>query len=244
MNIENSIKDVITAKLEEGIIEKLVAENLEKGINKSLENLLGIYGDITKVIEKKIKEVMIDQLSSYDYSKYIVKLDVVLTEILKNTALDNKKILENFKELMTDKEIPKTVKVSDIFEEYIKFVAKDINTSDLEVCTDDEPTYEDVNVTVEVENEEARSWSTFKYAKIIFECEKDDKLNCEIRISKFDKYPWSLHDNIDFSLNSLRYLDSFKLYLLKLYQSGARVEIDTAYKEEYVTPEAEPEASY
>jgi len=30
MSIENAIKDVITQKLEEGIIERLVAENLEK----------------------------------------------------------------------------------------------------------------------------------------------------------------------------------------------------------------------
>ncbi|WP_169727716.1 hypothetical protein [Acetobacterium malicum] len=39
MSIENAIKDVISESLESGMIERLVAENLEKGINKSLENL-------------------------------------------------------------------------------------------------------------------------------------------------------------------------------------------------------------
>jgi hypothetical protein len=89
VNIENEVRSVIEQKLSEGIIEQLVAENLKNGINKSLENLLGSYGDVTKVIEKNLKEVMVEQLSKYDYSKYIVKLDYVLTEILKNTVLDN-----------------------------------------------------------------------------------------------------------------------------------------------------------
>jgi hypothetical protein len=239
MSIEKNINDVITAKLEEGIIERLVAENLEKGINKSLENLLGNYGDVTKVIEDKIKEVMMKQLSSYDYSKYIVKLDCVLTEILKKTSLDNKKILENFKELMVEYDFPKAVKVSDIFEEYKKYVAKNVDTSELEVNTDDAPSYEYVLATMEVEREDKRSWESFEHAKVIFECEKDEKLNYELHISKFMKYPWSLSVTIDTSINSLRYLDEFKLYLLKLNQSTAKIEIDSEYSEDEVQPEAE-----
>lgn len=241
MNIENQIKDVITSKLEEGIIEKLVAENLEKGINKSLENLLGSYGDITKVIEGKIKEVMLKQLSSYDYSQYIVKLDCVLTEILQKTTLDHKKIISNFKELMVEKDFPKVIKVSDIFEEFMKYVANNVSTDDLEVDYDDSPSYENVLVTMEIEHEEKRNWGSFKHAKIILECEKDEKLNCEIRLSKFEEYPWDFDDKINFSIDSLRYLDEFKLYLLKLYQSGVKVEIDKEYSEDEVTPEQEPE---
>lgn len=242
MNMENQIKDVITGKLEEGIIEKLVAENLEKGINNSLENLLGNYGAVTKVIEEKIKEVMIEQLSSYDYSKYIVKLDCVLTEILQRTALDNKKILENFKELMVEHEFPKVIKVSDIFEEFKKYVADNVDTSDLEIDEEDyPPVFEGVSVTIEIEHEEERDWSSFKHAKIVLECEKDENLNCEIHLSKFKEYPWEFTDRIDSSIRSLRYLDEFKLYLLKLYQSGSKVEIDHECLEYEVTPTAEPE---
>jgi len=246
MDIENAIKDVITAKLADGIIERLVAENLEKGINKSLENLLGSYGDVTKVIEEKIKGVMIGQLSSYDYSKYIVKLDCVLTEILKRTSLDNKNILTNFKELMVDSEFPKVVKLSDIFEEFKKFVAKNVDTSKLEVEYDDGPSYEYVSITMEVEREEKRQWSTssFEYAKVIFECEKDEDLNFEIRLSKFMDYGWELSTEIDTSIKSLRYLDDMKIYLIKLNQSRAKIEIDEEDMSDEVRPEKEPEASF
>lgn len=244
MSIENKVKDVITAKLEEGIIEKLVAENLEKGISKALESLLGNYGDVTKVIQDKIKEVMVKYLSSYDYSNYIVKLDHVLTEVLNNTALDHKKMLENFKELMVNPEFPKVVKVSDIFEEFKKYVAKNVDTSNLEVNTDDGPSYEYVAVTMEVEQEDKRTWSDFEAAKIVFECEKDEKMNCEIRLSKFSRFPWHLRTEIDSSISSLRYLDEFKIYLLKLHQSGVDIEIDSEFLEDEVEPEAEPEATF
>lgn len=246
MSIENSVKDVITEKLEEGIIERLVAENLEKGINKSLENLLGNYGDVTKIIEGKIKDVMVKQLEAYDYSKYVVKLDCVLTEILKKTSLDNKKILENFKELMVDSEFPKVVKVSDIFEQFKKHVAKNVETNDLEVEYDDGVSYENVSVTMEVEREEKRSWSSssFEYAKVVFECEKDENLNFEIRLSKFMDYGWKLSTEIDTSIKSLRYLDGLKIYLLKLNQSSAKIEIDEDDLEDEVQPEKEPEASF
>ena len=244
MSIEKSINDVITEKLEEGMIQRLVAENLENGVNKALENLFGGYGDITKVIEGKIKSVMLEQLGSYDYSKYIVKLDSVLTEILQKTTLDHKKILGNFKELMTEQDIPKVVKVSDIFNQFKKHVARNVDTSELEINTDDTPTYVDVTVTMEVEQEESRNWSSFRYAKIIFECEEDEKLNCEIRISKFDKFAWHLSDKIDSSIESLRHLGSFKIYLLKIYQVKADIEIDSEYMSDDVEVEAVPEASF
>lgn len=246
MSIENAVKDVITAKLAEGMIERLVAENLEKGVNESLKKLLGSYGDITEVVTKKIKDVMVKQLESFDYSEYVVKLDCVLAEILKRTSLDNKKILDNFKELMVDSEFPKVVKLSDIFNQFKRFVSKNINTSKLEVNYDDGVSYEYASVSMEVEHEEKRAWSSssFEYAKAIFECEKDESLNFEIRLSKFMKYGWSLSAEIDTSIASLRRLDELKIYLLKLKQSGADIEIDSDYLEDDVEVEAKPEASF
>src|SRR5699024_4551037 len=101
MNLENSIKDVISKKLEDGTIENLIAEQLEKGVTHALDNIFRSYGDVTKVIEDKVKSVMVPYLENYDYSEYITKLDSVLTDVLKSSALENKKLLENFKELMT-----------------------------------------------------------------------------------------------------------------------------------------------
>lgn len=245
MNIENGIKGVIETKLQEGIIEQLVADNLEKGINTALSHLMGNYGDVTKIIETKIKEVMVEQLSGYDYSKYIVKLDHVLTEILKNTALDNKNILENFKEFMVDTEIPRNIKVTDIFEKYCKYVAKNVETSNLEVDTDDTPMYEYVDVTFEVIEHDKKSWGNYTDYTLFFECEKDENMNFEIKLHKWreEKHCHILGDSAC-DIQSLRYMNEFKIFLLKLKQNVVHIEIDSNSGEEEVRPEVEPEVSF
>jgi len=244
MSLENAINEAITSKMGDGTVERLVADNLEKGINKALESLFGGYGDVTKIIEKKIKESMVDQIERFDYSAYVAKLDHVLIEILKNTTLDNKKILSNFQNLMVETNFPKVVKLSDIFEEFKKYVAKAVDTSKLEVVFDDGVSYEHVRITLEVEREEERSWSSFEKVKVVFECEKDESLNTSFHLSKFREYPWNVELDIETSISSLRRLDDFKIYLLKLKQSVVDIEIDLENDEDDVYPDAKPEASF
>lgn len=246
MNIETCIKSVIEQKLNEGIVERLVAEQLEKGINKALEDLLGNYGAVTKIIKEKICSVMVDQLSAYDYSKYITKLDMTLTEIIKNTTFDNKKILQNFRDLMEDVQFEKDVNISEIFEKYCEYVSKKVDTSDLEVNTDDRPRYVDVTAKFSVEEEEERKYlsSLHKEATVTFECEEDEGLRLDIRLTKFDKYPWRLDIPLTTDLTSLRRLNDFQIYLIKLYQQGVSILIDNSYGEEDVEVEEEPEASF
>lgn len=240
MNLENSIKDVIAQKLEDGTIERLIAEELEKGIRKSLEDLFSWRGDAHKVIEEKIKSVIVPYLKNYDYSKYILKLDSVLVEILKNTTLDNKKMLENFKELASYETV-KEIEVSEIFDKWMDYVAKKINTSNLEVVYGDGVSYENPEVTLEVEYSEDRSWSSFKDAKIIFECEKDEEMNVEIRLKKFREYNWTITSQSIHDISSLRYLDEFQIFLMNLAQSGTKIIIDTEYEDVEVEVETEPE---
>lgn len=248
MNLENSIKDIISKKLEDGTIEKLIGQQLETGIAKALDGLLGSYGDVTKIIEKEIKSVMVPYLESYDYSQYITKLDSVLVEVLKSAAVDNKKILENFKELMTDDEM-KTIKVSEIYEKWMDYVAKNVDTSELEIDYDDGVSYQNVDVSLNFEEDDNKSWSSFSYATLTFECEKDEKMNFEIKLSKYDeqkKSSWDIsyeskhiHD-----IRSLKHLNEMEIFLMKLSQNYTKIEIDKTYENDEVTPESEPEASF
>lgn len=57
MDLETGIKDIISKKLEDGTVEKLIGEQLEKGIVKALDNILGNYGDVTKVIEERLSQL-------------------------------------------------------------------------------------------------------------------------------------------------------------------------------------------
>jgi hypothetical protein len=245
MNLETSIKDVITKKLEEGFVEKLIAEQLENGVKNALKDLLGSYGDVTKVIEKQVKSVMIPYLESYDYSKYVTKLDSVLVDVLKNSAIENKKLLENFKNLMI-KDDRKEIKVTDLFEEWKIYVRNNVETDGLDIDYDGgHPAYEYVDVNMNVNFDDERSWSSFEYATLVFECEHDEKMNFAIRLSKWDKRDnWDIRYDSKHDISSLRYLNDFEVLLMKLDQNGVKLILDTDYESDEVQPEKEPEATW
>ncbi|EPC8411686.1 hypothetical protein ACR3AM_006164 [Bacillus thuringiensis] len=246
MNLENSIKDVIGKKLAEGMVEKLIEEQLEKGINNALGSLFGSYGDLTKLIEEKVKSVMVPYLENYDYSNYITKLDSVLVDILKSSALENKQLLSNFQELM----IPaaeKEIKVTDLFDKWKEHVEQNVKTDGLAVDYDDEPTYEYVGVRFEVAEDEDRDWSSFKYATLVFECDHDEKMNFAIRLSKWKSRSgegWDMqYDNVP-DLKSLRNLNSFELLLMKMNQDRTQIILDEIDDSDSIIPEERPELSY
>ena len=247
MNLEESIKDVIQSKLSDGTIEKIISDKLEKGINDAMDDLFRSYGDIGKVIKDKAKEVMIPAIENHDFSDHIVKLDTILTEIVNKTALtENQKLLENFKELMLEEDM-KVIKSSELFERYCKYVAANVDTSKLEVYTDDTPTYEAVHCTMEIEYEERRSWSDFEKANIVFECEEDEEMNFIIPISRWQKFDgdnWDIDYKTSPVIESLRYMKDFEIFLAKLKRCFCKLVIDDSSEDDYVTPEAEPEVTF
>lgn len=248
MSLDKEILKIVEDKLSNGFMDKMIEEQLEKGINSALSSAFNSYGDVTKVIEKKIKEVMIPYVEQYDYSEYIVKLDHVLVDMLKQGALPHKKIVENFKSLV-DFEAPKRVTVSDIFEQWKKFAAENVDTSKLEIDYDDEPTYKDLSVHLEVEeNNSNRSWSGKEEFTLIMECEEDDSVNRMVKLYKWKdgflggKLMVDFDDN--FELRSLRLLDTFTIYLMQLSQSNTEIGIDIHHDEDYVEVEERPEAEW
>lgn len=221
-NLENSIKDCISKELEKGIIEKVIAGQLEKCIEKSISDMFSWSGDIKKVIEEKVKSVMIPYLENYDYSEYITKLDYVLVEVLKSSALENKKLINNFTELMT--ESPKEIKMSEILKAWSEYCEKEIDKDKIEMD------YEGVYLTTSFDTEKINnSWSSYDRYLVTFECEEDEELKCECEIecwkeSRNEKYTLRYKGPRD--INSLRYLNEFEVFLMKISQGYDNVILD------------------
>ncbi|HDX9674158.1 TPA: hypothetical protein ROY08_001415 [Bacillus cereus] len=243
MNLETSIKDVITKKLEDGTVEKLIGEQLEQGMNKALSQLLGSYGDVTALIEKQIKSVMVPYLEKYDYSQYITKLDDVLVEVLKHAAAPNHKLVHNFQQLMLP-ETEKELIATDLFTKWTEYVANNVETDGLEIDYIDEPSYQSVEVTMNVERDNERSWSSFEYATLLFECEHDETMNFAVRLSRWKKEEvWSIDYDKSPDISSLRRLSDFEILLMRLDQGGTQLILDSEYENEHVRPEKEPEVT-
>lgn len=229
-------------------VNQIVKEKFMKALGSAIEDAFR-WGDAKKAIESKVKEVMVPYIEKYDFSEYLPKLDSVLTELVNSDmCMANKKILENFKDLMTEPE-QKEIKVTDLFKEWIKWCNKDIDTNDLEIDYDDGVSYSCVDCEMRVEELEKSSWSNIQRAVITFENEHDEKLNIEIPISKWvwdsgKEEPYKLSVSSDVCVSSLRRLNDFQILLLRLERAQTVIIIDKDYDDDYIYPEAEPEASF
>ena len=242
-NLEKNLHDELDQQLDSGIVEKVLREKFEKCVGDVVEETFR-WGNVKRKIEEKIESAMVKYIERNDFSEYVVKLDSVLTEVIKNASVDNKKLLENFEHLMTPPEV-ETIKASELFEKWCEYVEKNVDTDGLEVNYDDGVSYEPVEVSMEVEFEEGRSWSNFEYAVLRFECEHDERLNFEIRLNRWNqKQVWDINYRKDSNISSLRYLDDFSIYLMRLDQAYVKLELDRDSDGNEVIPEKEPEPTF
>ena len=229
-------------------VEVSVKEKFMKALGSAIDDAFR-WGDAKKAIENKVKEVMVPYIESYDFSEYLPKLDSVLTEIVNSDfCIGNKKVLENFKNLMIEP-TQKEIKLTDLFKAWIKQCEKDIDTDGLDIEYDDAVSYQSVDCEMRFELEDKPSWSSMQRAVITFENEHDEKLNVEILVSKWiwdngKEEPYTLSAYKDLTISSLRNLSEFEVLLLRLSRAGTAIIIDEEYDDGYIQPEKEPEASF
>lgn len=244
MTIENSIAEMMQKKLTDGSIEKVIEEKLTKCIGECMENMFRWSGPAKELIEEKLKATMIPAIERHDFSEYTLKLDAILTEIINSTTLqDNKKILDNFKELMT--EDIENINLSDVFGKWGDYVAKEVDTRGLDINYDDGVNYDYVHIEMQVEEVDNCS----KYGpdeKIVrFTCEHDEDMNLQFELYKYDFMKgWQIKGHGVTNINGLNNLNEMQILLMKLGRNSTKINIDDEYLEEEITPEKEPEATF
>lgn len=247
-NFDEDIKRITDEIIQNGTVEKIIKEKITKGFESAIDSAFS-FGKLRDAIRKRTDEILVPFIEKYDMKEYIVKLDTVLSEIVNSTALiENKKILENFKNLMTEPEM-KTITVSEIFEQYKLYVAKEMDTDGRDVQIEDGVYYDPMKVNFEVIEEEDRSWSCFDRAILelsVDEEEQQEKLNRTIRLDHYKngKEGWDIISEFNPRITSLRYLDDFDIFLLKLQGANVKLIVDKKSDWDSVISENEPEATY
>lgn len=247
-NFDEDIKRITDEILQDGTVDKIIREKITKGFESAIDSAFS-FGKLRDAIRKRTDEVLVPLIESYDMSEYIVKLDTVLTEIVNSTALtDNKRILANFKSLMTEPE-RKSITVMELFEQYKLYVAKEMDTDGRNVQVDDGAYYDPMEVNFEVIEEEDRSWSCFDRAILelsVDEEEQQEKLNRTIRLDHYKngKEGWDMTSEFNPQITSLRYLDDFDIFLLKLQRANVKLIVNKKSDWDSVISENEPEATY
>lgn len=240
---EERIAKAVTEKLNDGTVEELVSDAVTKALKSSIEEQFRWNGDARKVIDEKVKEVMTPAIERVSLEDYVVKLDAVLAEIINSTNLvDNKEILGNFKSLMTepDKDV---ISLEDVFEKYKEYVSKNIDTSELEIYTDDRPAYQ--NVTAEVTVDIRTSMFGGRFCDLVFKCEEDEKLTKVIHLYESKSNRFSIvRFKSKLDINSLSHVDEFDIFIMRLDRAFCDITDIMDMYDDDVEVEAEPEASW
>lgn len=246
---EEIITEATEKQLSSGEVDELIAKKVNEAITGAIEDSFR-WGDLKKAVQKRIEEVLVPQIEKYDLDKYNTKLQVVLTSLIEDTAMaDTKKILKNFSGLMT--EVPdKTITLEEIFKEYKKFVAANVDCSGREVFTEDEPGYAYIGCSAKIEEEKGSIWSSFEYKRLqltVDEEDQEDDLNKTILLSRWKNSRdegYEIRYEIEPTFKNLRYLSDFDVFMLRLMRSDVKI-IDTEQEyEDEVEPDEKPEASW
>ena len=246
--MKEELLNIAMQSLSDDDVKEIVKDKFKKMMEKAVEDAFR-WGDAEKAIKSKVTEVMVPYIEKYDFSEYLPKLDSVLTEIVNSDAcMGNKTILENFRDLMIEPE-QKEIKVTDLFKIWKKRCEKEIDTCGLDIDYDGGVSYSCVECGMIVEELDKPSWSNVQRAVITFENEHDKSLNIEIPISKWVWYsgkeePYTFSVENDLIISSLRYMDEFKILLMRLTRARTPIIIDKHCDNDDIYPEAEPEASF
>lgn len=249
-NFDEDIIRITEEVLSDGTVDRIIREQVVKGFENAISNSFK-WGELEQTIKDRVKNILVPFIESYDMSEYIVKLDQVLSDVVNSTSLvENKKILENFQYLMVEP-TEKEIKLSEIFKEYKCFVSRNMEIEGRKVSFDDgTPEYEEMAVNMEFEEEDERSWSSFRYATVDFTVDdqnQEDDLNRTLRLSLWDgsrKPGWEIQTECNPAISSLRHLDKFDLLMVRLQRADVRVIDDVHHEDDYVYSDTKPEPTY
>lgn len=241
MNLENRIMKSVTEYLESDKIETVVNDAMDKAVDE----LFNSYSGLGSVIKNTLKEQMTPIIESHDYSEFTLKLDHVLQSVLKEQAGETNKLLENFEGVV--KSYPKSITVTDIFNEYCKHASLKVDTTELEVDYDDEPLYENITCNVTYTEQERSIYSSRDSSGILeFSCEQDDSLNFSLSVSKWSwEENYHVNSDITTKIDRLKYLSSFETFVLGLNLNHVGIVLDDYdITDEDVEVEEHPEPNY
>lgn len=262
MDFEKKMAEVTSSLFTDGWVEEQVTEAVKGAIKKAVNDQFS-YGGVGY---KKIKEVVegsVEKTVANFAPEYIPKLEIVLTEIMSQTVVaEKKRLLKNFRVFMTDTDISdrekntgtRKIQLSEIFKVYRNYVSENFDTEDRHIDYDDEPTYDPVECKAWIEEEDKNRGyfrSMYRHASLYLVTEDgqdEHGKSCNFKVPLImwnAKEGWSifeLDEEIDFG-NIVR-ADPMLCYLYKLKCHFVHIEDTGEEMDEYVELDAKPECDW
>ena len=239
--MEEIIKKVYAEKLQDGSIEKIVANQFEKMTEEICKDLMGWNGSLKKQMEQKIEPLLSGLIEKSDFSDYSTKLTTIINEAVKNTSLgENKAVAEALNNLLNYKSslnLFQEVKISDLFDEYVQFVQDKLYGSDIKDYIDDYEHYAYIDCFYNISEDDCEYKPSYfdsddKY-HIIFSNEKAEedeeiarKTRIEFEIYKDFDGDYKIDMRNDFRISELSIFPAFILRLIDISNKYCTIVLD------------------
>lgn len=242
---EVEVVSITLEMLKSGEIESIFREKIKKGFEDAISSSFSWGGELRKAIDERIKDSLVPMIQNLDMEDYLPKLDVLLSEIVRQTDLSQSaRIIETFGILMNT-EKKQTVPLEDLFDKYNEYVAEECDCDDLEVVFDDGPHYEYVRTHALIERSQSGYMSSFEHAVVTFYTEDQEELTVQFPISRWEKEDfWMLSPTTNRLISDLARSNQFDVLLAALAHQGAHLVIGSEELEEDVEPNKEPEPDW
>ena len=248
--IDDIMKEVINEELDEEVLKEQFRANIQKCVRGAIEDSFS-YGEMNKLIKEKIEEVMAPEIEKWDISKYVPKLDAVLTELINAPAvLDTKRLLTNFKGIV-EGDIPEEVTLERIFVEFTKTVASDFDCGGREVEYDDGPHYKPVECSLTVEKND--HWlSTYEHVNLVFKVDDEEQADTFNRVIELYRRRdgkdsrWKLFraSKEPLEVGSLSCMTQFDVFISSLARHFSAITDDIRDMDDCISLDAEPEPNW
>lgn len=229
----SAIPQILDLVMNDSTFKGAIADSIQTAITSAIERSFS-FGDLNRAIEKRISSALVPCIENYDMTKFIPKLDTVMTAIANTKVMtDYTTIVKNFSNLMqTPTEGFKNTLLSTIFDKYCDYIKNEIEGNydlyDLEKDEYDE--YEPIECTMSVTDSSYSSCNT-RYdisMKVTSGLDTED-LDFGFTLYDFGRDGLALsYPGDDITIRDMRYLNQFRLYLLQLQLYGS-VKLDTRF---------------
>ena len=242
------MQKVFEEKMKDGTLESAISEQFDSLIKELIKDQFRYGGECKKAMEEKVREAILPCIKEYDFTEFLPKLDVLLTQIANNCRThEYKNLVQNFERLNKPMfERKQVVTLGDLMKIYAKYASKEVDTSDLEVDYDD-VRYKPLTCNTYFEEQDKTEWSCYNRGTILFFCEEDDALDFGFEVSKYERDDkWSVERrSLSADIKSVASITEIELMVENLCYADCLIDLSiTEYTDDYVEVEAEPEASW
>lgn len=235
MNLEEKILASMSSYLKSDELNEKIDAAIKKATDDVISNLFTEYGSpVKKIIGENLRAGLLTEMKNTDYSRSVVSLDLLVQQVIKDASAENNNTLKRFKQWATF-EVPDSVKTSEIFEKYLKFVEENLDVADLDVKFDDGPRYDGGSVTMEIVDDDSVCY------KVRLKCENDSNLNMDFEIFRYGTPTVRLRDSGNCSL---RMVDEFEFWLRNVEANRVQIDVDELDMTDEVEIDEEPEPMF